>query len=45
MQCINCNDIVETKGEMYCCDDCCDEWHDLNPDYEWDQDKNLYVTK
>jgi hypothetical protein len=44
-QCLYCHDIVESEGEEFCCDDCYHEWHDENPDYEWDKDEKIYVIR
>lgn len=44
-QCLYCYDIVESEGEEFCCDDCYHEWHDENPDYEWDEDEQIYVIR
>jgi len=45
LQCLYCNDIVEANGELFCCDNCYDEWHEENKDYKWDDEKQIYVIK
>jgi uncharacterized Zn ribbon protein len=45
LQCLYCNDIVETEGEVFCCDGCYHEWHEENKDYKWDKEKQIYVIK
>jgi hypothetical protein len=42
-ECMNCYCWISEVGELFCSDDCYDEWHHDNPDYYWSEEQQMYL--
>ena len=38
-ECFNCYCWISEVGELFCSDECYDEWHHDNPDYYWSEEQ------
>ena len=44
-ECMNCYREMDNYFEPFCCDECYDEWHEDNEDYEYNYELELYILK
>ena len=42
-ECFNCYREIDNDFEIFCCDECYDEWHHDNPDYYWCDEQQMYL--
>jgi hypothetical protein len=44
-ECLYCQDNLLIIGELFCCNECYNDFHEENEDYYWCEKENIYKLK